>query len=79
MGGGGGDGGGDGGGGGGDGGGSGAEEGGGEVEGPAAGADDLVTCLFSFGSTGQPKPLWFDANRCAKTTPDPDPALMREH
>ena len=55
------------------------EEGGLEDEGPAAGADDLVTCLFSFGSTGQPKPLWFDATRCAKTTPHPDPALMREH
>ena len=62
-------------------GGSGAEEGDGQGEGPAAGADglvdDLVTCLFSFGSTGQPKPLWFDATRCAKTTPDPNPAPMR--
>lgn len=25
----------------------------------------LVTCLFSFGSAGQPKPLWFDSERCA--------------
>jgi hypothetical protein len=25
----------------------------------------LVTCLFSFGSTGEPKPLWFDARRWA--------------
>ena len=27
---------------------------------------DLVTCLFSFGSTGEPKPLWFDALRWAE-------------
>ena len=40
------------------------EEGGVKEGGPAAGADGLVTCLFSFGSTGQPKPLWFDATRC---------------
>ena len=43
------------------------EEGGVKEGGLAAGADDLVTCLFSFGSTGQPKPLWFDATRCGST------------
>ena len=48
--------------------GGGREEEGGVKEGsPATGADDLVTCLFSFGSTGQPKPLWFDATRCGST------------
>ncbi|KAL3933310.1 MAG: hypothetical protein SGPRY_000335 [Prymnesium sp.] len=28
---------------------------------PAGEGGDLITCLFSFGSTGEPKPLWFDA------------------
>ena len=43
------------------------EEGGVKEGGPVTDADDLVTCLFSFGSTGQPKPLWFDATRCGST------------
>ena len=35
---------------------------------PAMDVDNngLVTCLFSFGSTGVPKPLWFDALQWAE-------------
>ena len=33
---------------------------------PIVADEGLVTCLFSFGSTGAPKPLWFDAARWAE-------------
>ncbi|KAL1515784.1 hypothetical protein AB1Y20_002400 [Prymnesium parvum] len=39
---------------------------GGGASAPGADRADLITCLFSFGSTGEPKPLWFDARQWAE-------------
>ena len=44
---------------------------------PAASESDLVTCLFSFGSTGEPKPLWFDSLRWAEWGERNPPASRR--
>ena len=40
-------------------------------------SDDLMTCLFSFGSSGAPKPLWFDSQRWAEWGERNPPASKR--
>ena len=40
-------------------------------------SEDFVTCLFSFGSTGEPKSLWFDALRWAEWGERNPPASRR--
>ena len=44
---------------------------------PAAAGSDSLTCLFSFGSTGEPKPLWFDSIRWAEWGERNPPASRR--
>jgi len=47
------------------------------LENESASSGDLLTCLFSFGSTGSPKPLWFDAPRWAEWGERNPPASRR--
>ena len=56
---------------------SGENEGGGGGGTDACSSEGLITCLFSFGSTGDPKPLWFSPRDWAEWGERNPPASKR--